>query len=231
MHIGCTEYIDSGGNMSRSSDDVDVRVDCFEKAPEIIEFLTDVHGLRCREEALGTGDYLVGDEVLVERKRGKDFETSMISGRLFEQASRLAASRYRPVVLLEDVPGWTQVSTNALQGAVLSLILDFGVPVIHSSSKRESAFLLADIYHRSIKGPSASVRLGYRPKRLKNRALFVITSLPGAGPVVGGNALHHFGSLRKAFSADEASWCKIPGVGKKTAGRIHALLDAEFEKK
>ncbi|MHC4600381.1 MAG: ERCC4 domain-containing protein [Planctomycetota bacterium] len=215
--------------MPRSSDDVDVRVDCFEKAPEIVENLRSDHGLRCKEEALGTGDYLVGEEILVERKRGKDFEQSMISGRLFEQAQRLAASRYRPLMLLEDVPGWTSVSTNALQGAVLSLILEFGVPVIHSSSKRESAFLLADIHRRLKKGSSASVRLGYRPRRLRNRALFVITSLPGIGRTVGENALNYFGSLRSAFGTDEKSWRAVPGIGKNKASHIRALLDAKFE--
>jgi len=86
--------------MSLSSDDVDVRVDCFEKAPEIIDCLVESHGLRCREERLTTGDYLAGDEILVERKRGQDFEGSTISGRLFEQAHRLAASPLRPRVFL-----------------------------------------------------------------------------------------------------------------------------------
>jgi Fanconi anemia group M protein len=134
-------------------------------------------------------------------------------------------------MLLEDVPGWTGVSTNALQGAVLSLILDFGVPVIHSSSKRQSAFSLADIHYRLQKSPSASVRLGYRPRRLRNRALFVLTSLPGVGRAVGENALRHFGSLRTSFGADEKSWRAVPGIGMTKANRIATLLDLKNEPK
>jgi len=211
------------------SQNADIVVDCFEKAPEIVECLEKEHGLRCSEERLAAGDYLVKKKILVERKRGKDFETSMISGRLFEQASRLASSPYRPILLLEDVPGWTQVSTNALQGAVLSLILDFGVPVVHVSTKRESAFLLADMLRRCEMGSSASVRQGYRPRRLRNRALFVMTSLPGLGRTLGENALHHFGTLKAAFEADAKSWRAVPGIGKTKAVRIDALLNVQFD--
>ncbi|MHC5081254.1 MAG: ERCC4 domain-containing protein [Planctomycetota bacterium] len=217
--------------MSSLTQGADVVVDCFERAPEIVEALQEKHGLLCREENLIAGDYIVGGKVIVERKRGKDFEQSMISGRLFEQAKRLAASPHLPLFLLENVPGWTGVSTRALQGAILSLILDFGVPVIHSSTKEETAFLLADIHQRLGKGPSVSVRLGYRPKRLKNRALFVITSLPGVGRTVGENALRHFGSLRSAFEADEKSWCAVSGIGKTKARRITTLLDLKIQPK
>ncbi|MHC5081912.1 MAG: ERCC4 domain-containing protein [Planctomycetota bacterium] len=217
--------------MSSLAEGKDVVVDCFERAPEIVEVLEGKYGLHCREEKLRAGDYLVGGRVLVERKRGKDFEQSMISGRLFQQAQKLAASRHLPLIILENVPGWTGVSTNALQGAVLSLILDFGVPVIHTSSKRESAFVLADIYHRLGKSPSASVRLGYRPRRLRNRALFVITSLPGVGRTVGENALCHFGSLRSAFEAEEKSWRAVSGIGKTKANRIATLLDLKIHPK
>jgi Fanconi anemia group M protein len=208
---------------------MDVVVDRLERAPEIVRFLREDHGLACSVESLDAGDYLVGGRILVERKRGKDFEGSLISGRLFKQASRLAATPYRTNMLLEGVPGWPGVPTNALQGAILSLIFDFGIPVIHSSSKRESAFLLADIHQRLQKGSSASVRMGYRPKRLRNRALFVITSLPGVGRTVGLNALRHFGSLRRAFSSDEKSWREVSGIGKTKAKRIRALLDANFD--
>ena len=215
--------------MSASAGFPDVIVDRFEKAPEIVEFLKEEHGMDCREERLPAGDYRVGGEILVERKRGTDFEMSLTSGRLFAQAGRLAASRFRPVLLLECLPEWTGVSANSLQGAVLSLILDFGIPVIRSSSKRESAFLLAAMHRRQAKGPSASVRPGYRPRRVRNRALFVVTSLPGVGRALGEKALRHFGCLRGAFAADEKSWRTVQGIGKSKAGQIRALLDAGFD--
>ena len=44
---------------------------------------------------LATGDYLIDDEVLVERKTVADFAASLVDGRLFPQAARLAQSHYR----------------------------------------------------------------------------------------------------------------------------------------
>ena len=42
---------------------------------------------------LQTGDYLIDDEVLIERKTIADFATSLADGRLFPQAARFAARK------------------------------------------------------------------------------------------------------------------------------------------
>jgi DNA excision repair protein ERCC-4 len=70
---------------------------------------------------------------------------SLIDGRLFGQASRMASSSMRPAFLLEGSSAeWSGlgVSREALQGALVTLMLIFDVPVFRSSDPRESAQLI-----------------------------------------------------------------------------------------
>ena len=50
---------------------------------------------------LSLGDYLVDNRLIFERKTLNDFALSIIDGRLFSQAIRLASSKYNNVLLLE----------------------------------------------------------------------------------------------------------------------------------
>jgi ERCC4-type nuclease len=50
---------------------------------------------------LPLGDYYIAGRLLVERKRWPDLVASIVDGRLFRQACRLAASPLHTIVLLE----------------------------------------------------------------------------------------------------------------------------------
>ena len=50
---------------------------------------------------LATGDYLIDDQVLIERKTVGDLRASLVDGRLFPQVARLAHSSYRSLLLIE----------------------------------------------------------------------------------------------------------------------------------
>ena len=58
---------------------------------------------QCEETRLKTGHYLLDRQILIERKRLPDFLSSIQSGKLFEEAYRLAYSRYRPMMILEEI--------------------------------------------------------------------------------------------------------------------------------
>lgn len=52
---------------------------------------------------LATGDFLIDNEVLIERKSVDNFAASLIDGRLFRQVARLAHSGYRSLLLIEGL--------------------------------------------------------------------------------------------------------------------------------
>jgi Fanconi anemia group M protein len=219
--------------MEQDAAEVSIVVDDRENAPELLLSLREEYEISCTVQRLPLGDYrLQGTGILVERKREDDFAASVISGRLFSQASRLAKSRCVPLILLEDMPDpdWLfPLSQEARLGVIASLALDFGIPVLPSTGEKESAFLLATLLNHRQRDPTATVRKGYRPRRLRSRLIFVLSGFPGLGRTKAAAVLEHFGSLRRAFAANEVEWRNAQGVGDKIASQIAHLLDQPFQ--
>jgi Fanconi anemia group M protein len=96
-------------------------------------------------ERLKTGDFRIGERILVERKTVRDFVDSLVDGRLLEQASRLVGAAPRSLILIEGEGLFhsTRVHPHALMGALTTLTLDFGIPVVTTKDGAETARFLA----------------------------------------------------------------------------------------
>ena len=100
---------------------------------------------------LDVGDFRIGDRVLIERKTHSDFEDSLLDGRLFGQASRLASASPHPLLLVEGTArGQRFVHPHALTGALAVLAIDFGLPVISTSSDHETANFIMVVAQREV---------------------------------------------------------------------------------
>lgn len=105
---------------------------------------------------------------LIERKSYRDLEVSVVDGRLFRQAARLAHEAARGLILVEgpklDHP---RVHPHAIAGAILSLAVDWRLPVVFTDGPDESLVLLRLIAEHHVQPPSPFVaRHEYKPKRL-----------------------------------------------------------------
>jgi ERCC4-type nuclease len=168
--------------------------------------------------ALGSGDYVTDKIMGIERKTASDFAKSVFDGRLFRQVSALRRRYERPLLLLEGLIAGQEtsgVTWPALRGAIISVTVVFGVPIVFSSGPGESAELIA-IAARQIAASVCDdgyVRPGYRPKGWRKRSLYLLQGLPGVGPKRAAELLAACGSVRAVFAADEASLASIPGLG------------------
>ena len=59
-------------------------------------------GIEIEIQQLQLGDYLLSDQVVIERKRGRDFIQSLYDGRLFEQMTRVTEEYDKVIIILED---------------------------------------------------------------------------------------------------------------------------------
>jgi DNA excision repair protein ERCC-4 len=181
-------------------------------------------------EHLSVGDYCVDGAVLIERKTAADFAQSLMDGRLFSQAGRMSSSPFRPAYIIEGTNAeWAglRVSREALQGALVTLMLIFDVPVFRSTDPAETARLICYI-------GSQLVRLrdpGYAPyrqakaKRKKTRQLRILQSLPGVGADRAKKLLEHFRTVRACFTASPTELSEIKGIGSKTAAAIDQIVN------
>lgn len=179
---------------------------------------------------LMAGDYLINGEVLVERKTAGDFAASLVDGRLFPQAFRLAHSPHRALVLIE---GPTMTSTphvhpHAIQGAIVSLAAIWRLPVIQTSDPDDS-LRVVQVLANQASGPLERILRRYdrKPKRLTSRQIYVLQGLPGVGPALATRLLNHLGSVERVVTADVSSLLQIRGVGPKRAARIRKVV-SEF---
>lgn len=184
-------------------------------------------GIELSFAELEVGDYLVNEDVVLERKSIEDFGKSIIDTRLFRQASGLNRSPHRAAVLVE---GWlsmteTAVPRAAMQGAMISLALIFDIPVLHALDRDESARLIA-YAARQLGDPSqrATVWRHRSPKKPWTRRLHVLQSLPGVGRERAERLLERFGTVERCIGASEAELCLVPGIGPKTAQAIRLVV-------
>lgn len=175
-------------------------------------------------QRLSMGDYQIDDRLLFERKTLPDFVASVLDGRLFRQASSLAASPFRTVIILEgrikDIAN-SGISREALQGALISATVIFGIPLLRSFDPQETARLMLYTARQVRAVPNGALpRGGKRPKSKRKIQLQILQGLPGIGPTRAQSLLKRHGSVENVMQADFDELLDTPGIGEDIAQRI-----------
>jgi len=195
------------------------------------KFLAQADGVTVIRQRLPVGDFFVDQQMLVERKTVTDLAASIIDGRLFRQAINLASSDIQSMLILEDPPGdqaRMQLSRESLQGGMISLAVILGIPVLHSRSSQETAWLIlaAARQKRHVEGGRAK-RCGSRPKGHRKRQLFILQGLPNVGPDRAEQLLDYFGSVQAVMQAEYEELIQVKSIGKSIARNIRSVLAGE----
>lgn len=173
---------------------------------------------------LGRGDFLVEENFVVERKTLRDFAASVIDARWFKQAAAIAAMSQRGIVILEGSSreaGELGVSREALQGALITVSVFYGLAVLRARDAEETARLLVYLGRQTKRFCSDALpRPGYRPKGKHARKLFILQGLPGVGPDRAQKLLEHFGSVERVATASTEDLAAVDGIGDSTAAKI-----------
>jgi len=209
-----------------------VVVDDRERVAEIWDLLQAAEDVEVSRARLTTGDFEVADTFCFERKTVDDFFTSLVDGRLFAQAERLRNGAGRPVFLVEGpnvVLKERKVSRECLQGALVTLMLLFDLPLFRTFDQKETARVLLYTGRQLVRRVTErNVRLaGRAPRRLRGKQLRVLQSLPGVGPDRALALLERFGSVRSVMTAEKKEWLEVSGIGKRTARGMEQVLATE----
>lgn len=210
--------------MRKNEDRITVIADDREQKSEIIHFLSEMKNVSLAIQRLSLGDYLVDNRLLFERKTLNDLALSIIDGRLFSQAIRLANSKYNSVLILEGTGKElteTGIRREAMQGALITVSVILGVPVLRSKSPFESAHLILYTAMQIKSFAKGTVqRHGSRPKGKRKKQLFILQGLPGVGSERAARLLDAFGSVEAVVSATSEELQSVDGIGERIAGRI-----------
>lgn len=181
---------------------------------------------------MAVADYQVSDQVAIERKTTKDFINSLIDKRLYKQAKELVTEFKKPIMILEGEDLYSAfINPNAIRGAIASIAVDFGIPIIPTRSPEDTAAMIKRIAVReqSKEKVEIQIRTEKKPLTLKERQLFIVESLPHIGSVNARKLLKHFKTIKDLVNASEKELKKVEGIGEKIAREIRKVLDSEFE--
>lgn len=209
---------------------VSLVVDHRERASPMVAELARL-GVHLEFRSLKVGDYLVSEEIAIERKTLEDFAGSILDRRLFEQAGALKEAYLRPLLLLEGRgPLRSGISKEALRGAMTSLVMDMGVPMLWVDDAAEGALFVLTMCKREQRGERRDLPLKDRRRvpTPDGEREYVVASLPFVEAKMAKRLLAKFGSVQGVFCASEKELMEVEGIGPKKAKRIRELIGGGY---
>jgi len=192
-------------------------------------------GIDVEIKHLNLADYLISNEIAVERKTINDFVSSMLDKRLLSQLKDLKRNYKFPLLIIEKEDhqllykptGHPNMHENAIRGMILTVTTSFGVPTILADDYKDTALYLALLAKRQLKGKQEFSLVAKRKAYgMKDQQQIIIESFPGIGPKTAKEILKKFHSIRNFANASEEE-LKETKLGKK-AELIRRILDANY---
>ncbi len=203
-----------------------VVADDRETSSRVVEALR-LSGAALEIAHLEDGDYAIGDRILVERKTARDFVDTLVERDLLGQLRSLADAAPKPVLIVEggDLYSHRQIHPNAIRGALAAIAVDMGVTLLYSADERETADLLLVLARREEGGRGErKVHPKKSHRSVREQQEYVLSAFPEVGPRTARALLEAFGSLLGVLEAETSALEAVPGVGKKTAARLHEFV-------
>jgi ERCC4-type nuclease len=174
-------------------------------------------GLDVEFQTLKVGDYLVND-IAIERKAISDFISSMINKRLFRQLEEI---RQYPKSFLIIEGFETQelyndsnegVNANAIRGVLLSIILNYKIPIIFTKNEEDTASFIYILGKKQVK---KEIALNPKKKSFdsEEQKQFIIEAFPGIGPATAKKLLKEFKTIKNIVNQPLENLEKV--IGKK----------------
>jgi len=203
-----------------------------EKAGGVPEELSKLN-VRVYFSRLVVADYVLSQEIAVERKSIRDLVSSIYDSRLFYQAARISASFAKPYLLIEGDSLEVEHLTKNLKsffGAIANVTLAYGLRVIYTANAKESAIAIAELLsHARAKPPSeAPSAAPQKAKSLLQQQLYLVSSMPGVGSKLAERLLTKYGTPRRVMSLRAGELALTQGIGWKRADKIKEMMDTRF---
>jgi ERCC4-type nuclease len=176
------------------------------------------------------GDYIISENVCIERKSSSDFVSSIIDGRVFNQAEEMKRNFDKAVIIVEGRNNDGRITENAYKGAIASLIMNYDAVVVNVENEKEAARMIYFLAKKEQEEFERSVAIKgkKKPKDIKEMQQFFLSSLPGVSSVIAKRMLQNFGSVKDIVNAGEKEIESIKGLRKKEAKRIYQIFNERW---
>lgn len=201
--------------------------------PDMIES----EGVSVIKKSLPMGDYIVPEDIIIERKSVRDFAKSLYDGRLFEQARRLGEHYSIVIYVVEGSPRYFAKTgrSKQLYNALASLTIDYNARVVYTDSEQSTALYIAGLAKRVAReGARGSIVIHKKPKispdDVRSWQLYIVQAFPNIGPKTAEKILEAFGSLERFCTASMSELSRVPGMGEKKAEVLKRILATPYKR-
>jgi Fanconi anemia group M protein len=199
--------------------------DKHEKNSLVIAELAE-QGAEVSFEHLKVADFIVKD-VAIERKTIPDFWNSMINKRLSQQLEEI---RQYPNCLLiiegieehELYPEQDGINPNALRGFLLSILLNYKVPILFTKDYKDTASFLLVLAKKQ--KHETGIRAVKKAFSKKEQLQYILEGFPGIGPKTAKKLLKKYKTIKAIINLPSEELKKE--IGKKA--EIFKLLEEEY---
>ncbi len=180
---------------------LEITADCREKNSLVIAELRK-RKIQVNIEHLKVADYIIKNTA-VERKTSHDFLKSMINKRLFRQLKEI--KQYpQPLLIIEGNLESTEMNVhkNAVKGFLLSILLNYKVPIIFTKSEEDTAKYLITLIKQKIKTKNEKpIRARKKLKNEKEQLQYILEGFPNIGPVTAKKLLRKYKTIQNIINA------------------------------
>lgn len=218
------------------SEHVFIFADAREQASSVLRELSFYPDVRVHTKTLEVGDFVIGPDVVVERKTVEDFLSSVTDGRLLGQLLNMSQAYARPLLILEGKPEdlftLRNIHENAIIGMLSTIALTYRIPIFYTKNAQETAKYIHLMAKREQLGNDKEIRLrvGRKGFTRGEQQQFIVEGLPQIGPTAAKSLLEHFGSVQKLVNATKEELKEVENIGPKKAQAILDVLTQPYEK-
>ena len=182
---------------------------------------------------LNVGDYIISENVGIERKTINDFIFSIIKKKnnIFTQLINLSRNYPNSILILEgninDLKKYS-IDQNSIIGSLLSIILDLKIHLIYSENEKQTAIFLKKIAEKEqIKQKRKIIIKGEKISKDSNEQKeILLCSIPGIGSKTAKLLLNK--SIINIFTAKKEEIISIKGIGEKTFNSIQKIINEKY---
>jgi Fanconi anemia group M protein len=192
--------------------------------------LFDDAGVVYKSGVMATGDYMITDDIVIERKTEEDMLNSLFDGRLLDQCKRLKNEFKKPLIILEKSD--RIVDYKLLEKLKISISISWGIPILESNSLKHTVLLLKSIaikYQKKKEYKPFKVQHAKKDLSLPDNQRLIIESLPGISAVKGLQILKECKTIKNIVNTDDLTF--IDGIGKILNEKIQKVLNTPFKEK